>query len=207
MHSSAPGRRFSRQDRPMTRAMGDREQVQPADRAAWRAWLAEHHDSSPGVWVVTWKRSTGRPVVGYEDLVEEALAYGWIDSTARGLDAERTMLHFGPRKVGSGWSRPNKRRIERLLAAGLMAAPGLAALQRAHADGSWTLLDDVENLVVPPDLAAAFDRHPGAAAHWEALPRSVRRAALERLVQAKRPATRAARIEDIAGKAAAGERP
>ena len=187
--------------------MGDREQVQPADRAAWRAWLAEHHDSSPGVWVVTWKRSTGRPVLEYGDLVEEALAYGWIDSTARGLDDERTMLHFGPRKVGSGWSRPNKERIDRLLAAGLMAGPGLAVLERAYADGSWTLLDDVENLVVPPDLAAAFDRHPGAAAGWEAFPRSVKRAALERLVHAKRPATRAARIQEIARKAAAGERP
>lgn len=191
----------------MARAMDDRERFQPADRTAWRAWLAEHHDTSPGVWVVTWKRSAGRPVVPYEDLIEEALAYGWIDSTARGLDEERTMLHFGPRRVGSGWSRPNKVRIERLLAAGLMMAPGLAALERAQTDGSWTLLDDVEDLVVPPDLAAALDRHPDAAANWTAFPASARKVALTRLVQAKRPATRAARVEDIARKAAAGERP
>lgn len=191
----------------MPGAMDDRERFQPADRAAWRAWLAEHHDTSPGVWVVTWKRSAGRPVLPYEDLVEEALAYGWIDSTARGLDADRTMLHFGPRRVGSGWSRPNKVRIERLLAAGLMAPPGLAALERARADGSWTLLDEVEDLVVPPDLAAALDRHPGAAAAWEALPPSARKVALTRLVQAKRPGTRTARVEDIARRTAAGERP
>lgn len=190
----------------MARAMDDRERVQPADRAEWRQWLAAHHDTSPGCWVVTWRRSTGKPVVSYDDLVCEALAYGWIDSTARGLDDERSMQHFGPRKVGSGWSRPNKERLERLFAAGAMAAPGLAVLDAAKADGSWTLLDDVEDLVVPPDLAAAFGRHPGAAETWETFPRSAKRAALVLLVTAKRPETRAKRVEDVARRTAAGER-
>ena len=190
----------------MARASDDRERVQPADRAEWRAWLAEHHADSPGVWVVTWRRSSGRPVVGYDDLVEEALAYGWIDSTARGLDDERTMLHFGPRRPGSGWSRPNKQRIERLLAEELMAEPGLAVLAAAQADGSWTLLDDVEDLVVPPDLAAAFGRHAGSTERWDAFPRSAKRAALVWIVQAKRPETRAKRVEETARAAAAGER-
>jgi uncharacterized protein YdeI (YjbR/CyaY-like superfamily) len=189
----------------MARAMDERERVEPAGRAGWRAWLAAHHDTSPGVWVVL--RKGPNPPIGYAELVEEALAYGWIDSTARALDGERRMLHCGPRKAGSGWSRPNKQRIERLLADGLMAPPGLAVLERAKADGSWTLLDDVEELIVPPDLAAAFQRHPGAAEHWAAFPRSAKRMALVSLVTAKRPQTRAKRVEDVARRTAAGERP
>lgn len=172
--------------------------IQPRTRAAWRAWLAEHHAGSTGVWLVTAKKATGEPRVEYEDAVEEALCFGWIDSVARTLDDTRSMLRFSPRKPGSGWSRPNKQRIERLAVAGLMTPAGQARIDAAKADGSWTKLDAVENLEVPEDLAEACAAYPHARAHFDAFPRSARRGILEWIAQAKRPETRAKRVAETA---------
>ena len=180
--------------------------MQPESLAEWRAWLAENHDRGAGVWLVMRRASAGGPRIGYEESVEQALCFGWVDSKGRSLDAERTMLWFAPRKRGSGWARTNKERIERLTAAGLMAPAGQAVIDAAKADGSWGLLDDVENLVVPDDLAAAFAAHPPAQQHWDAFPRSVRRAILEWIVQAKRAETRANRVAEAAVKAQVNER-
>lgn len=182
------------------------DRCQPADLVEWRAWLAEHHATSSGVWLVTWKQHTGRPTVSYDDAVTEALAVGWIDSLARRLDEDRTMLWYGPRKPSSAWSRPNKLRVERLYAEQRMLPAGQRAIDAAQANGRWTLLDDVENLVVPDDLAAAFARHAGSRAQWEAFPRSAKRAILEWIVQAKRAPTRAQRVEQAATQAAQGKR-
>jgi uncharacterized protein YdeI (YjbR/CyaY-like superfamily) len=156
---------------------------------------------------VLWRQSSGRTGLTYEEAVLEALCFGWIDSTASKLDDQRTMLRFSPRKRGSGWARTNKLRIERLLAEGLMAEPGLALVEEAKRDGSWTLLDAVEDLIVPDDLAAAFAAHPGSREAWEGFPRSVRRGVLEWIVQARRPETRARRVAETATLAARGERP
>jgi len=156
---------------------------------------------------VFWRKQSGRAGLTYEEAVQEALCFGWIDSKGAKLDDERTMLWMSPRKRGSGWARTNKVRIERLLADGLMAPAGLALIEEAKRDGSWTLLDDVENLVVPDDLAAALRQLPGATERWDALPPSVRRGALEQLVQAKRPETRARRVAEFARVTAEGERP
>ena len=179
----------------------------PQTLEQWRDWLAEHHARGSGVWVVQWKRATGRPAVGYEELVVEALAWGWIDSTNGTVDAERSRMWFAPRRPTSGWARPNKLRVERLLAEGRMQPAGQAAIDVARANGAWTLLDDVEDLVVPPDLAEALAAHTGARATWDAFPRTVRRAALVRLVEAKRAETRARRVDEVAAATARGERP
>jgi uncharacterized protein YdeI (YjbR/CyaY-like superfamily) len=184
----------------------DAERFHAGTRERWRAWLAEHHADAPRVWVVTWKRATGRPAPSYDDLVEEALCFGWVDSTAGTLDDERSMLRFTPRKPGSGWARTNKARVERLTAAGLMAEPGLESVRRAHEDGSWTLLDDVEALVVPDDLAAALAELPPARDNFDAFPPSARRAILLWLIQAKRAETREARVRKTAELAARNER-
>ena len=173
----------------------------------WRAWLRDHHETSPGVWVVTWKQSSGRARLSYDDIVTEALAFGWVDSKGRAVDDARTALWLTHRKPTSGWSRPNKERVARLYAEERMQAAGQAASDAAHPNGSWTLLDDVEDLVVPDDLAAAFAERSGAAETWEAFPRSVKRAALEWLVQAKRPETRERRLRQVADRSARGERP
>ena len=180
--------------------------VQPSDRAAWRSWLIANHAISRGVHLVTWRRATGRPTLDYGDAVEEAMCVGWVDSKAGKLDDDRATLWMSPRRARSGWSRPNKERVERLMAAGRMLPAGLAVIDAAKASGTWSLLDDVEALVVPDDLAAAFDGEPGARANWDAFPRSVRRALLEWIVQARRPDTRERRVRETAEKAARGER-
>ncbi|WP_084104295.1 YdeI family protein [Demequina sp. NBRC 110056] len=191
---------------PVDAAPDGRERIHPESAAECRAWLAAHHTRTAGVWVVRWTAKSGRVEMEYDDLVRELLCFGWVDSTAGKVDDERTMLYCAPRKKGSGWSRPNKARIAELEAAGLIEPAGAAAIARAKQDGSWTLLDDVEDLVVPPDLAAALEARPGARAHFDAFPPSARKYALAQLVLAKREATRAARIERIADAAERGER-
>lgn len=182
------------------------ERVHPMDRADWRAWLERNHAVAAGVWLVTWRPSSGMPVLSYEDAVLEALAVGWVDSKGARLDDRRTMLYFAPRRRGSSWSRPNKQRIERLRTDGLMRPAGEAAVLAAEADGSWSRLDEVEELIVPADLAEALAGHAGARENWDAFPRSPRRAMLEWIVLAKRAETRAARIRSIAEAAARNER-
>lgn len=182
------------------------EQVHAETRAQWRQWLEGHHASSKGVWLVTWRKAAGKPLLPYDDAVEEALCFGWVDSRPRTLDDERTQLLFTPRKRGSGWSRPNKQRVERLVAAGLMAPAGLAVVEAARADGSWSSLDDVENLLEPDDLRTALDADPEARRNWDGFPRSAKRGILEWIQGAKKPDTRAGRIATTAESAARGER-
>lgn len=186
-------------------SMADAPEVHAETRSAWRAWLEANHAAVPGVWLVSWRRGHG-PRVEYEEAVEEALCFGWIDSQGGNLDERRSRQYFAPRKAGSGWAATNKARVEKLIASGLMAPAGLAAIERAKANGSWTLLDAVEAGVIPDDLGAALDAAPPARANFEAFPKSAKRAMLEWTAQAKRPETRAARIRQIAERAAVNER-
>lgn len=162
----------------------------------WRRWLRENHDKAEGVWLVSYKASTGKPRMTYEDSIPDALSYGWIDSVNKPLDHQRTMLLFTPRRPGSGWSRTNKDRIERLMKERRMEPAGLAKIEAAKRDGSWTLLDGVEALEVPDDLRKAL----GAAGmrKFEALTPGRRKEHLRALVTAKRPETRAKRVAEIA---------
>lgn len=176
-------------------------------RAEWRAWLETNHDTAPGVWVITYKKGSGGPRLPYEEVVEEALCFGWIDSKGGTVDAERTKLLVTPRKPGSGWSRPNKERIERLLASGLMTPAGLAKIEAAKADGSWRALDDNEAMIVPPDLDAALRTDPAALAGWEGFAPSVKKQLLGWVSSAKRPETRAKRIAETVLGATEGRNP
>ena len=182
------------------------ERVEITERQQWRDWLSANHRQTDSVWVVTFKKGASQPRVPYDDLVEEALAFGWVDSLPRKLDEERTMLLMSPRKPGSNWSAVNKARIDTMTEAGLMHPAGLAKIEQAKADGSWNALDAVDRLEVPPDLATAFDQRPGSAEAFAAFPPSTRRGILEWIGNAKRPETRAARIAETAEKAARGER-
>ena len=184
----------------------DLPHVEAPTREAWRAWLAANHGTSGSVWLVLNRKGSGLPHLPVEQAVEEALCFGWVDSRPAKLDARRSLLLFSPRKPGSAWSGVNKDRIARLTAEGRMAEAGLAAVVRAQADGSWTRLDGASALMEPPDLLAALAALPGAQAAWRGFPPSHRRANLEWIAQAKRPATRAARIAQIAACAARGER-
>ena len=133
--------------------MAEREQLEVTSRALWRAWLAEHHVSTPGVWVVTHKKDSGWPHVPYDHVVEEALAFGWVDSQGRRLDDRRWQLYCAPRKPGSAWSRANRARIERLTAAGLMTPAGQAVVDEARASGAWLAIEHAEAGEEPADLA------------------------------------------------------
>lgn len=180
--------------------------VHPGSRAEWRAWLERHHTRTDGVWLITWKKATGRPRVEYDEAVEEALCFGWIDSKPGKLDGERSMLWFAPRKPKTGWSKPNKERVEKLLKAGLIAPAGLAKINAAKDDGSWNALDAVEALEIPPDLDQAFAENPLARDYWEAFPRSAKRGILEWIANARKPETRAKRIEETVRLAAENRR-
>jgi uncharacterized protein YdeI (YjbR/CyaY-like superfamily) len=186
-------------------SLSDAPLVEVHDRAAWRAWLEAHHATSTGVWLVM-NRQAARQVL-YDAAVEEALCFGWVDSTAGRVDDERAKLYFAPRKPRSGWAATNKARVERLMAEGRMAPAGLAAIERAKENGSWELLDSVERMEVPADLTAALDARPDAAANFAAWPPSIRKQAFASIAQARRPETRTARIQKIADAAARNERP
>ena len=187
-------------------SVDDAPQVQADDRATWRAWLEANHATSTGVWLVTWRAHSRRTGLPYEAAVEEALCFGWVDGTAGKVDEERGKQYFAPRKPRSGWAATNKARIERLIASGRMAPAGLAAIERAKANGSWEVLDSVERLEVPEELAAALAAHPPAAANFAAFPPSARKQQLAWIAFAMRPETRSARVNQVAEAAARNER-
>jgi uncharacterized protein YdeI (YjbR/CyaY-like superfamily) len=175
--------------------------VHVTSRAGWRHWLEAHHETSAGVWAVTVRKGAlapGEAYVSAIDLNEECLCFGWIDSKPGRIDARHTALLCTPRRPGSGWSRVNKDRLDRLLAQGLVAPAGLAAIEQARRDGSWTRLDEVDLLTMPADLALALDALPHARAHFAAFPKSARRGILEWIGSAKTPATRAKRVAETA---------
>ena len=183
------------------------ERIEVDSPAAWGEWLTDRHRQRDGVWLVRWTAASGRETWPIRAYTKESLRFGWIDSVPRKADRpERTMLWCAPRKPRSGWSRLNKQLIEELREEGRMEPAGEAVIEAAVEDGSWSLLDDVEDGIVPDDLAAAFDTHPGSRQVWEGFPWSARRGMLEWLVQAKTPPTRERRVLAIASQAAAGKR-
>ncbi|MGB3683111.1 MAG: YdeI/OmpD-associated family protein [Rubrobacteraceae bacterium] len=176
----------------------DFPRAQVESREEWRAWLNANHESAESIWLVTFKKDSGKPYVSYDDVVEEAICFGWIDSLPRKLDDERTMLLLSPRKPGSAWSKANKDRVERMNAAGKMRPAGRQKIEQSKADGSWTFLDDVETLVIPDDLAAALAEYENAEENFAAFPRSAKRGILEWIKQAKRTETRSKRVRETA---------
>jgi uncharacterized protein YdeI (YjbR/CyaY-like superfamily) len=184
-------------------AMEDAERLEPGTVEEWSAWLRKHHTQPQGVWLVSPRKAAER-AFSYEEAVIEALRFGWVDSTVKPVDGDRSMQWFSPRRASSMWTRINKGRVARLEEAGLMEPAGAAAIAAAQESGMWTLMDAVEDLVVPEDLGAAFDRHPGSREHWESWSASAQKLILTWIVLAKRPETRATRVEVTAEKAAQG---
>jgi uncharacterized protein YdeI (YjbR/CyaY-like superfamily) len=178
--------------------------VYPKDRAAWRAWLSENHAGSSGIWLIFDKKSHNEARLDYGDAVEEALAFGWIDSVANPVDDRRYKQLFTPRKAKSVWSALNKRRIEKVIADGLMTEAGLATIRVAKENGSWTKLDAIEALEMPDDFANALSAK--GRANFEAFPPSARKMLLHWISNVKREETRRARVIAAAKAAAANER-
>ncbi len=175
-------------------------------RAQWRSWLEGNHDAAPGVWLCSWRAPTGRPRCPYPEVVEEALCFGWIDSTVNLLDDDRGLQLVTPRKPKSTWTRLNRRRVAKMEASGLMTDAGRHAVEVAEANGWWTIYDPVEDLLEPDALAAALDANADARAAWDAFPASARKMMLWWVISAARDDTRTRRITAIVAKAAVGER-
>jgi uncharacterized protein YdeI (YjbR/CyaY-like superfamily) len=178
----------------------------PANLAAWRAWLATNCDTVRGVWVASWRKASGRDPVAYEDLVEEAICFGWIDSTVNILDDARGLQLMTPRKPRSGWTRLNRQRVATLEAEGRMTDAGRRAVEVAKSNGSWTIYDSVEDLLEPDDLSDALEAYPAARTAWAAFPPSTRKQMLWWVVSSRTPQTRRSRIAKIVAEAAAGRR-
>ena len=167
-------------------------------RAAWRAWLQKNHTQPRGIWLITYKKGAGKLRIDYADSVEEALCFGWIDSKPAKLDDERSMLWFAPRKPSSRWSKLNRERVERMIAEGKMTPVGRDKVEAAKRAGLWNALDVVDAMEIPDDLSAAFTRHKRSRENFDAFPSSAKRGILEWILSAKRPETRAKRVNETA---------
>lgn len=173
-----------------------KEVMIPATRAEWRSWLSTNPNRGEGLWIVYRKKSSKLDGPVYDDLVEEALCFGWIDSQSRRADDDRIIQWFSPRRKGGLWSALNKQRIERLIRDGCMTEAGLAAIDAAKEDGSWSQTDEVDALMMPHDLVSAFDAAPQARSAFAALKPSEQKQYLWWIHSAKRPETRAGRIAE-----------
>lgn len=178
-----------------------------ADRASLRAWLATNHAAHGAIWLVYDKKRTGSldaaaRALSYDDIVEEALCFGWIDSVVGRVSQTQAKLYLSPRKPRSVWSAVNKGRLGKLHAQGLMTPAGQAKIDAAKADGSWSALDAAESLVLPEDLARALGAKARARERFDAFPPGARKNILTWVLSAKRPETRAARVAETARLAA-----
>jgi uncharacterized protein YdeI (YjbR/CyaY-like superfamily) len=172
------------------------EHVEVPGRDAWHLWLKRNHTTSPGVWLSVFKKNAPAGMLRYEEAVEEALVFGWIDSTVRRFDEVRFIQLFTPRKPGSTWSPSNKGRVERLMAEGRMQPPGLAAVEVAKRNGSWEQLDEAEALTVPEDFERALASDPTAEANFAAFSESRKKMTLFWISSAKRAETRSRRVDE-----------
>lgn len=174
--------------------------------AAWEAWLTDEHARAAGVWLKIAKKDSGIATVTYAQALDVALCFGWIDGQKRSFDATWFLQRFSPRKARSGWSRINTEHVARLIAEGRMRPAGLAQVEAARADGRWAAAyESQSNATVPPDLQAALDANPAAAAFFATLRGANRYAILYRVQDAKRPETRARRIERFVAMLERGE--
>ncbi|MGU3374749.1 YdeI/OmpD-associated family protein [Chryseobacterium sp. M5A1_1a] len=173
----------------------------------WRKWLEKNHQSEQSIWVICNTAKSDLPVAKWSDLVDEALCFGWIDSTRKAVDQYSFMQLFSKRKPNSTWSKINKEKIERLIEGKLMMQAGFETIKIAKENGSWIILDSVEELVIPEDLDTAFKIHDGSKDYFLSLSKSMKKMILQWIVLAKRSETRQKRIDEIAEHAARKEKP
>lgn len=165
-------------------------------RGEWRKWLEKNHRLEKSVWLIIYHKESKTPSVNYEEAVEEALCFGWIDSKPNKRDNESYYLFFAKRKPNSNWSEANRERAEKMITQGLMTEAGQAMIELAKKTGTWTALKEVQNSVIPVDLQKEFDKNKRAFENFQEFPPSSKRIILEWILNAKRPETRRIRIEE-----------
>lgn len=170
----------------------------PSNRQQWRAWLEKNHEKEQSVWLIYYKMKSGMPTISWSEAVDEALCFGWIDSKALPVDDEKYKHFFCKRKASSTWSKVNKEKVKQFIEDGRMTPAGLKSIEIAKQNGSWTILDEVEELIIPADLEKAFKAHKGSKIFFLGLSKSVKKMILQWLVLAKRAETRQKRVSEVA---------
>lgn len=179
----------------------------PTSKEDWRNWLKKNHIERDSIWLIFYRKNSPRHNLSWSDAVDEALCFGWIDSTRKTIDQESYTQYFCKRKPKSNWSRVNKEKIKVLIEEGLMEEAGYKSIAIAKENGSWTILDKVEALEVPDDLQAALAQQPGAGEFFDSLSKSVKKNLLYWVISAKRTETRQKRIGEIAENASKNLKP
>ncbi len=180
----------------------DVETFCPASQQEWRQWLKKNHKSKQSIWLILYKKESNKPTIGWSGAVDEALCFGWVDSKRKPFDEEKFLQFFSMRKSKGTWSKINKEKVRQLTDEGRMTKAGFDSIETAKQNGSWIILDDVEELKIPKDLAKEFKSQPGSKDYFLSLSKSAKKSILQWLVLAKRPETRQRRIDEIAELAA-----
>lgn len=170
--------------------------VSAPTRKIWRNWMAKYHEKETSVWLIIFHKKSRQASVYYDEAVEEALCFGWVDSVSNSRNEESSYLYFAKRKPKSNWSKANKDRVEKLTKLGLIMPAGQAMIDLAKQKGTWTALEVVDQLTIPPDMQKLFDKNKTAEKNFLAFPASTRRGILEWILNAKRPETRQKRVEE-----------
>jgi len=187
--------------------MNELEEYCPHDKKDWRNWLELNHKKKEAVWLIFYKKKTPKYNLSWSESVDEALCFGWIDSVKKTIDSETYKQYFSKRKAKSNWSKINKDKVKTLIEQGLMEKEGYKSIEIAKENGSWTILDEVETLVIPDDLKEEFANFQGSMEFFDSLSKSVKKILLHWVVSAKRKETRQKRILEIAENASQNLKP
>lgn len=169
----------------------------PKSRTDWRQWLEKNHQSEQSVWLVYFTKKSNVPTLNWSEAVDEALCFGWIDSTRKTIDEFSFVQFFSKRKPNSNWSKINKGKVQQLIDSGRMTKAGHEAIETAKQNGSWIILDEVEEQIIPSDLEKAFSKHPGSKDYFLSLNKSAKKIILSWIALARRQETRQKRIDEI----------
>lgn len=179
----------------------------PKSQQEWREWLAKNHLSKHSVWVVFYKKASKVPTISWSEAVDEALCFGWIDSVKKSIDKDSSIQYFSKRKAVSTWSKINKEKIKQLTEKGLMMPAGIKCVEIAKQNGSWTIFDNAEALILPKDFEQKLNTVPEAKDYFFSLSKSMKKNILQWLVLAKREETRQKRIDEVITLAAQKQKP
>lgn len=174
------------------------ETYYPQSREEWRQWLEESHQYKQSIWLVYYAKKSNIPSISWREAVDEVLCFGWIDSTTKKVDESSFIQYFSKRKPKSIWSKINKDIVQILIDTDRMTKAGFECIEIAKENGSWTILDEVEELIIPNDLEKAFEIHNGSKDYFLSLSKSTRKILLSWVVLAKRQETRQRRIDEVA---------
>ncbi|MDR6525319.1 uncharacterized protein YdeI (YjbR/CyaY-like superfamily) [Chryseobacterium rhizosphaerae] len=179
----------------------------PQSQADWRQWLEKNHQSSQSVWLVCYTKKSNVPSLSWSEAVDEALCFGWIDSTRKKINDISFMQFFAKRKPKSNWSKINKEKIQQLIDSKRMTKQGYESVEIAKQNGYWTILDEIEEVIIPNDLEMAFEKHNGSKDYFLSLSKSTRKIILGWIILVRKQETRQKRIEEVVESAALNLKP